>query len=104
MENRTLFTSHSPGRPSGLIGLLLLVPFLVLGALLGAVVLAIAFGLLLLAGLVFFTRLWWLKRKILRAGRAAGYETEGAVKNKPESGTTVLEGEYRIIRENKREE
>lgn len=104
MENRVLFTNHSPGRPSGLIGFLLLVPFLVLGALLGAVVIAIAFGVLLLAGLVFFARFWWLKRKILRAARTAGHSAEGATESKSESETTILEGEYRVIREHGREE
>ena len=102
MDNRVLFTNHSSGRPSGLLGLLLLVPFLVLGALLGFVVLAVAFGLLSLAALVFLTRFWWLKRKILRAARAAQSETEGTTAGKSE--TTILEGEYRVIRERGREE
>lgn len=104
MENRVLFTNHSPGRPFGLLGLLFLVPFLVLGALLGFVVLAVAFGLLLLAALVLLARFWWIKRKILRAARAVRRETEGATASKPDSETTVLEGEYRVIREHRREE
>ena len=104
MDHRVLFTNHTPGRPFGLLGLLLLVPFLVLGALLGFVVLAVAFGLLLLAVLVLLARFWWIKRKILRAARAARHEADGATAAKPESGTTVLEGEYRVIREHKREE
>lgn len=102
MNHRVLFTNHSPSRPFGLFGLLLLVPFLVLGALLGFVVLAVAFGLLFLAGLVFLARFWWLKRKILHAARAAQRETESAPASAGE--TTVLEGEYRVIRERRREE
>ncbi len=102
MNHRVQFTSQSLNRPSGLLGLLLLVPFLVLGALLGFVVLAVAFGLLLLAALALLTRFWWIKRKIHRTVRRAQRETEGT----PASGgeTTVLEGEYRVIRERGREE
>ncbi|MDH4134726.1 MAG: hypothetical protein OEV31_08035 [Gammaproteobacteria bacterium] len=102
MNHRVQFTNHPPGRPSGLLGFLLIAPLLVIGALLGFVVLAVAFGLLLLAGLVFFARLWWLRRKILRAAQAQQRATNTAPAS--ESETTVLEGEYRIIRENKREE
>jgi hypothetical protein len=42
---------------------------LVIGAvLMGAVILAFVLGLVLIFGIVFWIRLWWLRRKLRRAG------------------------------------
>lgn len=63
--------------------------------LLGLTVFAAAAGIALVAFLVFYLRLWWLRRK---AGTGAGYAGAGTRQQGPQGqrrGSVTLEGEYR---------
>lgn len=66
---------------------LIAIPVLVVSALFGFVVFVAALGLVLLFALYLGARIWWLQRK---AGRSPDSE--------------VIEGEYRIVRETRRED
>lgn len=75
---------------------------LLIGALLmSAFILAIAFGLAIVFGVVVFVRVWWLKRKLARAGMhggGAGGTAGGAASGGRASGD-LLEVEYTVVDE-----
>ena len=71
-----------------LVGAVLLVGAIVLGAFL----LAIAIGVGLVLALIFMARVWWIRRKLERAGRS------GAPPRRPdEQEGRVIEVEYTVI-------
>jgi membrane protein implicated in regulation of membrane protease activity len=57
---------------------------LIVAALMGAVILAVVFGLAMIAAIVLVVRVWWLRRKLRRAGP---------------QGNAVIETEYRVVHE-----
>jgi hypothetical protein len=61
--------------------------------LMGAVILAFALGLALIAGIIFYIRVLWLKRKLARQRPAPGGKRPGA------ADSEVLEVEYTVISE-----
>lgn len=61
--------------------------------LMGAVILAFALGLALIAGIVVYIRVWWLKRKLGRTHQAAGGPGGDA------ANVEVLEVEYTVVSE-----
>jgi small-conductance mechanosensitive channel len=68
--------------------------------LVGAVLLAFALGLALIASVVFYIRVWWLRRRFMRMG--AGQEP--AARHRPASrdaqpGSRTIEVEYTIVEE-----
>lgn len=71
-----------------LIGAVLLVGAIVLGAFL----LAIAIGLGLVLALILMARVWWIKRKLARAGH-------GAAASPARAGGRVIEVEYSVVDE-----
>lgn len=72
-----------------LVGAVLLIGAVVLGAFL----LAIAIGVGLVFALIILGRIWWIKRKLARAGRGTG----GA--GREQSDGRVIEVEYTVIDE-----
>lgn len=76
---------------------------LLVGAIfMGAIVLAAVFGLALIFGIVFWIRLWWLRRKFRRAARASGIDpgTFGAGQSGRDGGGVEITGvEYTVVRE-----
>jgi hypothetical protein len=82
------FTLRTPVNP------LLQVVYFILGGivligvvLMGAVILAIALGVALILGVVIYARVWWLRRKLARAGHESGGPAD------------VLEVEYTVVDE-----
>ena len=69
-------------RSRGWLASLLLLPILIAAAVVGFFVFVVVFGLVLLAVAVLIARVWWLRRKMRKAG-----------------ASPVLEGEYVVIRE-----
>ena len=75
------------------IGYLLVGGVLLIGALfMGALLLAFVLGFALVFGVVFWVRLWWLRRKMLKQAAHAG--------GRPEAGSgDIIEVEYRVVDE-----
>lgn len=71
-----------------LIGGILLIGALVIGA----VVLSVVVGIALVAGIVLYARVWWLRRKL---GRSARSGTRGARSSRPDT----IEVEYTVVDE-----
>ena len=71
-------------RSQGWLASLLLIPILIAAAVVGFFVFVVIFGLVLFAATVLIARVWWLRRKMRKAGT---------------SPSPVLEGEYVVIRE-----
>lgn len=69
-------------RRQGWLASLLLIPILIAAAVVGVFVLVVVLGLVLFAAGVLIARVWWLRRKMRKAG-----------------ASQVLEGEYVVIRE-----
>ena len=69
-------------RRQGWLASLLLIPILIAAAVVGAFVLVVVLGLVLFAAAVLIARVWWLRRKMRKAG-----------------ASQVLEGECVVIRE-----
>lgn len=76
---------ESANRPPAWLAWLLAIPALALAALFGLFVFLAVLGLALVIALYFGVRLWWLKRRMRRTG-----------------GTQVIEGEYVVVREERR--
>ena len=92
--NGRMFTVGTPTNPFLQALHLLLGGLVVIGAvLMGAVILAIALGFIFIFGAVFWIRLWWLRRKMLRAGLQSG---SGSEPLRPGSGR-VIEVEYTVV-------
>jgi len=72
-------------RRQGWLASLLLIPILIAAAVVGAFVLVVVLGLVLFAAAVLIARVWWLRRKMRKAGAS--------------QPSQVLEGEYVVIRE-----
>jgi hypothetical protein len=70
------------GRKQGWLAYLLLIPILIAAAVVGFFVLAVILGLVLLVVAGLLLRLWWLRRKLRRAGPSQ-----------------ILEGDYVVVRE-----
>ena len=67
---------------------------LLIGAvLMSAVILAFVLGFALVAGLIVFVRVWWLKRKLARSGGKPGVRRDSSADGE------VFEVEYRVIDE-----
>jgi len=76
---------------------LLLGGLVLIGALLmGAVILAFVLGFALIFGIVIWVRVWWLRRKMMRAGGAQA--SPGNQSTHSESGR-VIEVEYTVVDE-----
>jgi small-conductance mechanosensitive channel len=70
-----------------------------IGALvMGAVVLSLVFGLALIAGVVIWIRIWWIRRKILKAAARTGAD-RGAEGATGASAGRVIEVEYTVVDE-----
>jgi hypothetical protein len=69
------------------VSLLVFLLFAVLAVLVGAVIFSLLFGMVVLAGLVFYARLWWLRR---RGGRVGGA--------KPQAQGRIIEAQYEVVR------
>lgn len=94
--NGRVFSQGAPGNPFLQLLYLLLGGLLLIGAvLMGAVILAVALGFLLVFGAVFWLRVWWLRRKMMRAGRAGG--TRSAQPGR--TSGRVIEVEYSVVEE-----
>lgn len=70
------------GRKQGWLASLVLIPILIAAAVVGFFVFVVILGLVLFAAAVLLARLWWLRRKLRKAG-----------------ASQTLEGEYVVIRE-----
>ena len=62
-----------------IVGLIVGALVTVAAVLLGAVVLSFVVGFAVLAGLVMFVRIWWLRRRMERAAGSAGRRPEGEI-------------------------
>ncbi|MGD9388657.1 MAG: hypothetical protein PVI87_10585 [Gammaproteobacteria bacterium] len=92
-----------PGKPPGLLARILLsivaVVVLVSAAFLGAVFFLAALGLFIVGSIIVAIRLWWLRRQIEAAMRRG--ETPGAGRPSPGRREDVIEGEYRVMGEDR---
>lgn len=78
----------------------LLVGMALIGAvLMGAIVIAFLIGLFAILGVVVWIRLWWLRRRMLRARGAARGKRNGG----PQGGGRIIEVEYEVVDRKKRE-
>ncbi|MGD8690013.1 MAG: hypothetical protein PVI37_08750 [Gammaproteobacteria bacterium] len=66
---------------------LVAVAFLVVAFIIGAYVLAIVAGLMVIAALAFYLRVWWLRRRM-----GAGPSAQGRRRD-----SSVIEGEYVVV-------
>lgn len=90
------FTVGVPSNPLLQIVYFIVGGIILIGALLmGAVILSLVFGLALIAGIVVWIRVWWLRRKILKAGG----EGAAAAGQEPGSSGRVIEVEYTVVDE-----
>ena len=71
------------------VGALLLIGALVMGA----VILAFVLGFVLVFGVVFWIRLWWLRRKLMRGSGAANRRVDRAQEG------DLIEVEYTVVEE-----
>ena len=72
--------ANESGRKQGWLASLLLIPILIAAAVVGFFVFVVILGLVLFAAAVLIARLWWVRRKIRKAG-----------------ASQMLEGEYVVI-------
>lgn len=88
-----IYTISPPTNPVLQVLYFLVGGLLLIGAILiGAVILAVALGLALIVGLIVYARVWWLKRKLARAGSTGTRRRQGG-------GQETLEVEYTVVRE-----
>jgi hypothetical protein len=90
-----------PGKPPGLLARILFsivaVVVLVSAAFLGAVFFLAALGLFIVGSIIVAVRVWWLRRQIEAAMRRG--EAPGAGRKGPQRSEDVIEGEYRVMGE-----
>lgn len=86
-----------PGILARLVFAVLAVIMLVAAAFLGAIVFLAALGLFVVGSLVLAARIWWAKRQIEKAMRRG--EAGGANRPGPGGREDVIEGEYRVMEE-----
>jgi hypothetical protein len=74
---------------------------LIVAILMSAVVLAVAMGVALVFGLIFFVRVWWLKRQLSRTGRGPGGPAGPGRRGVADRGASdeVLEVDYTVVDE-----
>jgi hypothetical protein len=93
-----LYTVRPPTNPIlqalyFLVGVILLI-----GAIfMSAVILAVLLGLAVILGIVIYVRVWWLKRKLARAGGRSGGGPGGG--HSQQSDSNAIEVEYTVIDE-----
>lgn len=86
-----------PGILARIVFAILAVIVLVAAAFLGAIVFLAALGLFVVGSLVLAARIWWAKRQIEKAMRRG--EAGGANRPGPGGREDVIEGEYRVMGE-----
>jgi predicted lipid-binding transport protein (Tim44 family) len=104
MAPRIIFAS-TPANP--LLQVLSLIggAIVLIGAvLMGAVILAVVIGIALVLGLVLWVRIWWLRRKFLRAGGARPPDAAGRPGPPTDGGVEITEVEYHVVRESRRDD
>lgn len=68
---------------------------LLVGALFfGAIVLAFVVGFLFIAGSIAAARIWWIRRKLEKAGSGAQFRTTANESRRNSTGGRVIEGEF----------
>jgi uncharacterized iron-regulated membrane protein len=67
--------------------------------LMGAVILSVVFGLALIAGLVVWIRIWWLRRKIMTAQGGPSAQPRQGGSRDSESGVEITSVEYEVVDE-----
>jgi membrane protein implicated in regulation of membrane protease activity len=69
--------------------------------LIGAVIVAFALGLALIASVVFYIRLWWLRRKFMRAraGQEGSADRQQRSSRDTRTDSRTIEVEYTIVDE-----
>lgn len=91
------YVFHAPTNPLLQVLYFLVGGVLLIGALvIGAVVLSILVGIALIAGIVIYVRVWWLKRKLERSGRSG---RGGGPGSRQSSRPDTIEVEYTVVEE-----
>jgi hypothetical protein len=88
-----IYTIVPPSNPILQVLYFLVGGILLIGAVIaGAFILTFALGIALVVGLVLYVRIWWLRRKMMRAARASG-------SRESRTDSSVLEVEYTVVSE-----
>lgn len=82
MQRRVYINGRALGWTERIVAGVLAVLLLILGLAFGTVIL----GLVVIVGLAFAARIWWVRRQLLRQH------------SKHQSDVSVIEGEYRVLR------
>lgn len=94
-----------PGKPPGLLARILLTVVAVIvlasAAFLGAVFFLAALGFFFVGSIVVAVRLWWIRRQVEAAMRRG--EQPGGRRPGTRSGEDVIEGEYHVMSEERRD-
>jgi hypothetical protein len=94
-----LYTVRPPTNPILQVLYFLIGSVLLIGAIImGAFILAVVLGLAVVFGIVIYIRIWWLNRKLARAG---GRSTTGSGKDSSsrQAESKVIEVEYTVVDE-----
>jgi hypothetical protein len=99
MAPRIIFATP-PGNPLLQVLYLLVGGLLLVGAVfLGAIILAVVVGFALVFGLVLWVRLWWLRRKFVRANPGAQQSNAKSAESSGTGGVEITDVEYRVVGE-----
>lgn len=90
-------SSSSPSLLARIVGGLVTVAALVVGLTVGFAIFLILLGLAAVALIVFYARIYWVRRKIMQRMQQAQQENQWR-----EAGHSVIEGEYRVERQRER--
>ena len=89
-----LYTIRTSNNPIIQVLYFLIGGVLLIGAvIIGGVILAFVFGFAVILGIVIYLRVWWLKRKFAKSGRASGTGPRNS------STEEVIEVEYTVVEE-----
>lgn len=94
-----LYTVRPPTNPILQVLYFLIGSVLLIGAIvMGAVILAVVLGLAVILGIVIYVRVWWLNRKLTRAGGRSSAGSGQDPSSKP-ADSKVIEVEYTVVNE-----
>jgi len=101
VQYRQIDLGFGPSRgPASWLAILLGIIGLTVAMALGVVFFTLFLGIVVVAAAILGARIWWIRRRLLKQGMAAGFERRFDMGQTGTGGHgTTLEGEYRVLDE-----